>query len=124
MNARWLIHASLVAVAGVATAGAAERGPSLLEAVTGGDGQAVRALLGQKADVNAAEGDGTTALHLAVHHDDAAMVDLLLRAGATATAANRYGVTPLSLAATNANAAIIGTAAGGGRGRERGAARR
>ncbi|MEO8259690.1 MAG: ankyrin repeat domain-containing protein [Acidobacteriota bacterium] len=106
MNARWLIQASLVAVAGVATAGAAERGPLLLEAVRAADGQAVRALLAQKADVNAAEGDGTTALHLAVHGDDATTVDLLLRAGARPMAANRYGVTPLSLAATNANAAI------------------
>jgi len=106
MNARWLIQASLVAVAGVAAAGAADHGPSLLEAARAADGKAVRALVGLKANVNAAEGDGTTALHLAVHHDDAAMVELLLQAGARPMAANRYGVTPLSLAATNANAAI------------------
>ena len=124
MNARWLIQASLVAVAGVATAGAADHAPSLLEAARAADGKAVRALVGQKADVNAAEGDGTTALHLAVHHDDAAMVDLLLQAGARPMAANRYGVTPLSLAATNANAAITERLLEAGGGRERDAARR
>ena len=39
---------------------------SLVEAVKKGDARAARALLAQKADVNAAEADGTTALHWAV----------------------------------------------------------
>ena len=65
----------------------------------------------QQADVNAAEADGTTALHWAVHRDDLATVDLLLSAGANVEAANRYGVTPLHLAATNGNAAMRRAAA-------------
>ena len=61
----------------------------------------------QRADVNRAEADGTTALHWAVQADDLELVTLLLRAGANAKAANRYGVQPLTLAATNGSAAAI-----------------
>ena len=67
----------------------------------------MRALLKQQVDVNAAEADGTTALHWAVHRDNLETVDLLLTAGANARAVNRYGVTPLNLAATNGNAAVV-----------------
>src|SRR6266496_131125 len=52
-------------------------------------------LLKQRADVNAAQPDGTTALHWAAHWNDAEAVSLLLRAGANAKAMNRYGATPL-----------------------------
>ena len=62
------------------------------------DGAAVRALLGQKVDVNAPGKDGTPALHWAVREDDLATARLLLGAGADAELANRYGVTPLFLA--------------------------
>ena len=61
----------------------------------------------QHADVNAAQPDGTTALHWAAHWNDAAAVDLLLRAGANAKAANRYGATPLSEAVVSGSAAMI-----------------
>jgi len=67
----------------------------------------VRALLARRADVNAPQVDGMTALHWATYHDDPAVTAALLRAGANVTAANRYGVTPLSLACTNGNAAIV-----------------
>ena len=80
---------------------------SLIEAVKAGDAQAVRAILKQRADVNASEADGMTALHWAVRANDMDTIQLLLRSGANAKAANRYGVTPLSLAATNGNAAMI-----------------
>jgi ankyrin repeat protein len=49
-----------------------------------------------------------TALHWAVYHDDAEMVEQLLRAGAKADAATRYGITPLSLACTNGDGAQVG----------------
>ena len=71
------------------------------------DHAAVRALLARKADVNAPQVDGTTALHWAIHHEDVPLVDDLLRAGATVTAANREGATPLYLASTVGNDAII-----------------
>lgn len=80
---------------------------SVSEAVQAGDRQAVRALLKNHADVNAADPDGTTPLQWAARADDLETAQLLIRAGANAKAANRYGVTPLSLAATNRNAVMI-----------------
>lgn len=77
------------------------------DAVMHGDPAAVRALLARKADVNAPQADGGTALHWAVYQDDLATVDLLLKAGASAKAANDYGATPLSLAAESGNAMIV-----------------
>jgi ankyrin repeat protein len=77
------------------------------DAAMKGDRAAVGALLAKKADVNAPQTDGTTALHWAVYHEDLALVDDLLRAGAKATAANREGATPIYLAATAANAVIM-----------------
>ena len=87
--------------------GAADRQPSLVAAVKSGDAAAVRALLAKKADVNAVEADGTTALHWAVERDDREMAETLLNAGAKAQVANRHGVTPLHVAATNGNAALV-----------------
>jgi ankyrin repeat protein len=69
--------------------------------------QALRALINQHADVNAAQPDGTTALHWAAHWNDAAAVDLLLRAGANTKAVNRYGATPLSEAVVSGSAAMV-----------------
>lgn len=82
-------------------------GASLSEAVKAGDRQAVRVLLKNRADVNAADPDGTTPLQWAAGSDDIETVQLLIHAGANAKAANRYGVTPLSLAATNRNAVMV-----------------
>ena len=68
---------------------------------------AVRPLFRQGHDVNAADADGTTALHWAVWADDEATVQELLRARATATVANTFRVTPLSIAAEHGNPAIV-----------------
>src|SRR5688572_26372771 len=80
---------------------------ALIDGVKAGDARVVRALLKQKADVNTAEADGTTALHYAVNRGDLETVDLLLSAGANPRTANRYGVTPIHLAGTNGNAAVV-----------------
>jgi ankyrin repeat protein len=77
----------------------------LVDAVKDGNRAAVQSLLRQKTNVNAAEADGTTALHWAVRADDGELVRVLLRAGANVRAANRYGVTPLQLAAINGSVA-------------------
>src|SRR5882672_6934749 len=102
--------ASLVFVAGlIAASPAFPADTRLIDAVKGGDRTTARALVKARADVNAAEVDGTTALHWAVRADDLEMVRLLIAAGARAGATNRYGVMPLSLAATNGNAMMIET---------------
>jgi ankyrin repeat protein len=77
------------------------------EAAMNRDLKSVRSLVAAKADVNAPQADGTTALTWAVRSDDVEMVDLLLKAGADAKAANREGATPLYQAAENANPAMI-----------------
>lgn len=79
----------------------------LIQAVRNTDADGVRALLKQRVDVNATQGDGGTALHWAAHRDDVAVADLLIRAGARASAANDLGATPLHLACTNRSAAMV-----------------
>src|SRR5215831_91260 len=69
--------------------------------------EAIRTLLRQRADVNAPQVDGTTALHWAVRLNDLDTADLLIRAGAEVNVANRDGATPLQLAALNGSAAMI-----------------
>ena len=104
MASRWTV----LVLGVVLSLGAAARDVPLVEAVKGGSAGSVRALLDQRADVNVAEADGTTALHWAVQAEAAALVGLLIDAGADVKAANRYGVTPLSLACVTGNAGIIG----------------
>jgi ankyrin len=79
----------------------------LLDAVKAGDRVAALVLIERRADVNAPEADGTTALHWAVHNGDVELVDRLIRAGADARAKNEYGATPMSEAAILGNAAIL-----------------
>ena len=74
----------------------------------------IRTLLEQKANVNAPQADGMTALHWAAYHDDLVTVKQFIAAGADANAATRYLVTPLSLACTNGNAAIVELLLGNG----------
>ena len=78
-------------------------GPSaapVADAAMQGDVATVRALLKVGSDVNAAQGDGMTALHWAAMNNDAALAQVLLYAGANVRAATRInGYTPLFLAA-------------------------
>jgi ankyrin repeat protein len=71
------------------------------------DWSAVSAKISAKADLNAAQADGTTALHWAAYHDKADVVTQLLAAGAKADMANRYGITPLLLACQNGSESIV-----------------
>ncbi len=102
-TAAWAAVFVLVTLVGAGAASDAR----LADAVEKQDRAAARGLLKQRVDVNAPQPDGMTALHWAVHHEDAELVDELLRAGAKAQSANRYGLTPLSLACTNGHAAIV-----------------
>ena len=78
------------------------------DAAMQGDRVAVRTLIQQHADVNAAQGDGSTALHWAAYKDDVQMVKMLLAAGANVKATTRDGeITPLFMACSSGDAAII-----------------
>jgi ankyrin repeat protein len=90
-----------------ATAAAAATS-AVADAAMRGDREAVRAALARNADVNAAQVDGTTALHWAVERDDVELAELLLTAGARVSARTREGVMPLQLAAINGSARMLG----------------
>jgi uncharacterized protein len=81
--------------------------PEVADAAMHGDKVALRALLQDKADVNAPQTDGSTALHWAVRADDFEMTELLLAAGAHVSTANDSGATPMLLATMNGSAAMI-----------------
>jgi len=81
--------------------------PLIVEAAKSGDRETLRALIQKKADVNATEGDGSTALQWASYKDDLESVDFLIRAGANVNAANDLGVTALWTACQNGNTAIV-----------------
>ncbi len=70
---------------------------------------AVRALLQQGADVNAAQGDGMTALHWAAVNGDAELAATLVSAGANVAATTRIdGQTAMHLAAAFGRAEALG----------------
>ncbi len=80
----------------------------LADAAMRGDKAAVQSLLKQKVDVNAAQGDGSSALHWAAYRDDVDMARLLIAAGANMTAKTRLGnITPLFMAAKNGSAPLL-----------------
>ncbi len=80
----------------------------VVDAAMRGDRDAVRKLIKQAADVNAAQGDGSTALHWAASKGDAEMAQLLLYAGANVRATTRIGgYTPLFMAAKSGAAPVI-----------------
>jgi ankyrin repeat protein len=101
-------------------AGAAAQGPGtpasfpaspaapLADAARRQDKQAVLSLLGKKADVNARQPDGATALHWAAYAGDAETTAVLIRAGADVNVTNEHGVSPLAIAARHGHANILG----------------
>jgi ankyrin repeat protein len=98
-----------------AVAGASIDTAPVADAAMRRDAAAVRALLRQGADVNAAQGDGMTALHWAARHGDAPLVATLVHAGANLRAATRInGYTPLFLACQHGHDAVVETLLGAG----------
>jgi ankyrin repeat protein len=106
MGAKW-IGVSAMALLLLAGSAVTRAEAPLADAAERIDRATVRALVAQKADVNAVQDDGMTALAWAAYHDDLETARLLVGAGANVKAANRYGVTSLSLACTNGNEAMV-----------------
>jgi len=103
---RFLTVLMLPAFAFAATTGEAADS-RLIDAARQQDQTAVRALLGQKVDVNARSSDGSTALLWAAHWNDVETADLLLGKGADANIANDFRMTPLSESCINASPALV-----------------
>jgi hypothetical protein len=83
--------------------------PAVADAAMQKNVATVRDLLKQGADVNAAQGDGMTALHWAATHGDLELSKMLIVAGANIRATTRINAyTPLFLAAREGNAAVVG----------------
>ena len=81
---------------------------TLLEATQRGDVAAVRSLLEDGADPNAAQGDGLTALHLAARTSNLEIAEILLDAGAEVAATTRIGgYMPIHLASQAAQASVV-----------------
>ena len=93
-----LAAATTVRVASSPVADAAQRG----------DVAAVKKLIGAGASVNAAQGDGMTALHWAADRGDSALTAVLVRAKANVRATTRIGAyTPLHIASRTGNPAVV-----------------
>src|SRR6478672_10984472 len=91
-----------------ADASAGQAPSTVASAAQAKDAAAVKKLLKDGADVNAAQGDGMTALHWAALNGDAELAAMLLYAGANVGATTRLGgYTPLHLAAQVGNANVI-----------------
>lgn len=88
--------------------GAAPSSSPIADAAMKGNREAVRTLIQQGADVNAAQGDGMSALHWAADKGDAELTELLVYAGANPGAVTRIGqYTPLHLASRAGSAAAV-----------------
>ena len=80
----------------------------IADAAMRGDVEAVRTLVRSGADVNAAQGDGMTALHWAADRGDVELANVLLFAGGNVDAGTRIGrYTPLHIAAREARVGVV-----------------
>jgi ankyrin repeat protein len=90
-----------------AQAPSASRSP-VADAAMRGQRDTIRTLLQQGTDVNAARGDGMSALHWAAERNDPEMAAMLLYAGANVGAVTRIGqYTPLHLAAKAGSEGVV-----------------
>ena len=89
--------------------------PPLADAARDGDLDRVRSLIQAGADVNAAHGDGMSALHWAAERGRREIAEALVHAGANVGAVTRIGdYTPLHLAARGGRAEVVELLLGAG----------
>jgi ankyrin repeat protein len=101
MRVRYL----LVGLALAANAFAAKS--PVADAAMAGNREAVRELIEQKADVNAPQADGATAIQYAAYRNDLELAGMLIAAGADVKARSREGATAMYLASINGSAAMM-----------------
>lgn len=100
MKSRALRRTSFAAVLLLSLSASTPSDSPVADAAQRGDLDVVRELLRSGADVNAAQGDGMTALHWAAERGDVELGEILLYAGANVAAGTRIGrYTPLHIAA-------------------------
>ena len=88
--------------------GAAPPDAPVADAAMRDDVEQVRALIADGADVNAAQGDGMSALHWAAENGSVGMTRILLEAGANVEAVTRLGAyRPLHLAAKGGHQLVV-----------------
>ena len=100
---KFVVAALLLAAA----ATAAHADSPLADTIKSGDRRTALEMIAKGADVNAAQGDGTTAIHWAAYQVDADLVKQLLAKGAKADVKNAFGATPLAEAVKVGNAPIV-----------------
>ena len=102
---RW---AAVIVLSALVLLAAAPLNAPVAQAAMRGDEDAVRALLMEGADVNAAQGDGMTALHWAAQRGDNGIAGMLVYAGANLEATTRIGAyTPLHVASKAGSAEVV-----------------
>src|SRR2546423_14815669 len=92
-------------LAAAGTAGAAD--DSLAGLIQAGNRDAALKKIAAGADVNAAQGDGTTPLHWAVYKIDADLARALLERRAKPDVINSYGSSPLAEAGNDTQARLV-----------------
>ncbi len=101
----WLTRS--VGIAAVTAAASAVAASDLANLIEAGQRRAAIELIELGADVNEAQGDGTTPLHWAVYRVDAEMTALLLEHGANPGVVNTFGSSPLGEAVKVAAEEIV-----------------
>jgi ankyrin repeat protein len=91
----------------LAAAAAAHAESPLADAIKAGDRRAALEMIANGADVDAAQGDGTTPIHWASYRVDVDLVKRLLAKGAHADVRNNYGATPLDEAVKVGNVPVV-----------------
>ena len=97
----------IIATVGLLSFGTAWADSTLADLIQNGRRVAALELIEEGADVNAAQGDGTTPLHWAVYKIDTELTGRLLAMGAEPDAVNRYGSSPLAEAVKVANVPLV-----------------
>src|SRR5689334_19884632 len=99
------IFAAMFCLTAASTAAAAD--DSLAGLIQAGHRDTALKMIAAGADVNAIQGDGTTALHWAVYKVDADLARALLARGAKPDVMNKYGSSPLAEAVKVGNARLV-----------------